>query len=172
MKNFIVILFMTGCLQVSGAGQKVPKATPSGLEPKEKVEDRRITFRYTVVADTSDVQKYVNEGLKEGKDYRSIVILMEDTAFSLENLKTLFALLSRRYSDRTGLYARVFTSLDAIPTPEEYDKMSLYGPLENYRKYKNAYFSRDARGNFITYEIPGVIGPKEVFLGLTDSKGQ
>jgi len=123
-------------------------------------------FRYTIVAETSGVQRYVNEG----RDYRYIVVLLEDAAFTEANLKTLFFLLSKRYDDRTGLYARIFTSLEAIPTPEEYDRMDLYGPVANYRQYKNAYFSRDSRGNVIRYEIPGKIKLKDIFLGSNDSR--
>ena len=121
-----------------------------------------LEFRYTIVADASRIQRYVNSV----GDYRHIVILIEDDAFDEQNLRKLFYHLSRRYEDRTGLYADVYTTLDAVPTPEEYDQMNLYGPKKDYRLYKNAQLSRNRSGYAITIEIPGTVKRKRVWLGF------
>lgn len=164
MKTLFVVLLaiVTFTSNTNGQKQDVSTERTSEFAKEEKVVIP--PFRYTIVAVTSKIQRDVDQD----RDYRHLVILMEDAAFTVENLKILFNLLSQRYSDRTGLYSRVFTSLEAIPTPEEYDMMNLYGPVENYRQYKNAYFSRDKRGKIIRYEIPGKIKLQQIFLGYFD----
>lgn len=137
-------------------GTKMSKASAQSCEE----------FRYVIIAETSAIQRFVNKG----PESRDIVVLMQEDAFNEENLKKLFFMLSERYKDRPRLYARVFTTLAAIPTPEEYDRMNLYGPLENFRQFKNAYFSRDDRGNIIRYEIPGRVDLKQIFLGHGQNK--
>lgn len=164
MKLFFVALITVVAFTVNHYGQEKP-ATSGGQKECQKDERPLIPpFRYTIVAETSKIQRFVNEG----RDSREIVVLMEDAAFVEENLKILFNLLSRRYSDRSGLYVQVHTSLDAIPTPEEFDMMNLYGPLENYRQFKNAFFSHDNRGKSVQYEIPGKIKPQYIYLGPSD----
>lgn len=160
MRVFYFMLLVTLFGTLNASGQKQDKLSKSASkQPSQSVESDG-KFRYVIIADTSEIQQFVNDN----RDSRDIVVLMEDAKFNEENLKTLFFLLSKRYSDRTVLFARVYTSLEAIPTPEEYDMMDLYGPVENYRKYKNAYFSRGLRGNIIHYEIPGKVKLQQLYL--------
>jgi hypothetical protein len=121
-------------------------------------------IRYTIVADTSPVQIFVNRE----KDTRRVFVLLRDEDFNEGCLRTLLKLLSERYSEHPWLSVRVFTSLEAIPTPEDFDNMRLYGPLPNYREFKNAYLARDPRGMTITYEIPGKVPSRHLFVGPTE----
>ncbi len=91
-------------------------------------------------------------------------VLMDDEAFSEKNLITLFKLLNDRFADRPTLFVNVYTSLDAVRTPEEYDRTDLAGPSEDYFKYKWASFSRNGNGERFRYGIPNSVKSKEVII--------
>jgi len=120
-------------------------------------------FRYVVVRDTSEIQRYVNE-----PDRASLEVLLDEPAFTEKNLLQLFKLLAERYREPL-VHIWLFTSLDAIRTPEEWDRTNLWGPVENYAKYKYAVFIRDGNGERFIYGIPGVIDSKEVRTKSADS---
>ena len=48
-------------------------------------------------------------------------MLLDPKSFSEENLKQLFALLSKRFPEPTELVVNVYTDLEDIMTPEEGD---------------------------------------------------
>lgn len=123
-------------------------------------------FRYTIVAETSRVQRFVNSR----NDRRDVFVLLDDQAFNENNLRTLLKLLSDRYEEFPWLAASVFTSLEAVPTPEEFDRMGLYGPRPNYKDFKYAFLKRDPRGMTITYQIPGEISSRHIFVGPVPKK--
>ncbi len=132
---------------------------------QQVTRDENDEFRYVIIADATEIQRSVNDN----KYYRNLIVLIDESGFNESNLKTLFNLLSKRFNDRPGLYVNVITSLEAIPTPEEFDKMDLFGLRPNYREFKNAFFSRAPRGNVIRYEVPGKLPVRELFL-VDDSK--
>lgn len=115
----------------------------------EKSPDTR--FRYVIVKGVSEIEEFVNSD----PDDLSIEVLMEDRAFSEKNLKILFRLLGDRYKSKKALSIDVFTSLDAILTPEENDRQPLKGPISDYRKYKFAFYVRNGFGERFSYGIPG-----------------
>jgi hypothetical protein len=102
-----------------GYGQKPVMSGTAGHNSNQHVNrDENDEFRYVIIAETSNIQRFVNES----KHYRNLIVLIEESGFNESNLKTLFKLLSKRFDDRPGLYVNVITSLEAIPTPEEFDK--------------------------------------------------
>ena len=110
-------------------------------------------FRYVIVAGVTKLDKYVNRF----DDSLSMEVLVEDKAFNEKNLRELFGLLSKRFPSQNVLSAWVYTSIDAIKTPEENDHSDLKGPIKNYRQFKYAFFSRRPNkcDSFITYAYPG-----------------
>lgn len=125
-----------------------------------KQNDTRSPFRYVIVSDVTELQKRVNDN----PHYWELEVLMEDKAFNEKNLNELFTLLSKRFSARPGLFVNVFASMEALQTPEEYDRAILWGLKENYRDYKYAIFSRNGYGERFTYGIPGLVEHKEVTI--------
>jgi hypothetical protein len=89
-----------------------------------------------IVAGVTDLDKYVNRF----DDDLYIEVLIEDAAFNEDNLRNLFKMLSERFADQSVLSVWVYTSMDAIKTPEETDHSRLKGPIDNYKKYKFAHF--------------------------------
>ena len=146
----ILLLMMFGV----AAGQQIPN--PTAKAPSDDLEQPQ--FRYVIIAGVSKAEKYANRG----PHYYIMDVLMEDKAFNEKNLTLLFRLLSRRFSDRPGLFINVYTSLDAIRTPEEYDATDLAGPRDDYHKYKFAFFLRNASGESYRYGIPNVIDSAQV----------
>lgn len=118
-------------------------------------------FRYVIVADVTDLQKYINKG----PGYRDVVVVMEEKAFNERNLTELFGWLSKRFDDRPGLRVSVTTSMEAVRTPEEYDQISLGGGLNEKRyDFPHAFYSHNGYGGQFWYGIPGKIDRKDVIL--------
>ena len=73
-------------------------------------------FRYVIIENR--VEKDPNT-----TETRLVVeVLLDRKAFSEENLRVLFKLISRRFPDAEVLDAWVYTSLEQAPTPEERDE--------------------------------------------------
>ena len=118
-------------------------------------------FRYVIVADVTDLQKYINEGSCS----RDVVVVMEGKAFNEKNLTELFRLLSKRFDDRPALYVSVTTSMDTVRTPEEYDQIDLGGGLNEKRgDFPYSFYSRNGYGEQFWYSIPKKINRKVVVL--------
>lgn len=161
MKNLLfVCLFVCSLTTVLVAQKKVPRSTSGKGQSAGEITNSRSPFRYVIVAGVSETEKYANRG----PHYYVMDVLMEDQAFKEENLKLLFRLLSDRFTDRPGLFINVFTSLDALRTPEEYDETPLAGPISEYHKYKFAFFSRHPGGESFQYGIPNVLKPTRVVM--------
>lgn len=124
--------------------------------------DPKTPFRYVIVKGVSEVQQ-LNADATDGED---MVILMEDRSFNEKNLTKLFALLRARYPNRF-LYAEVYTTLDAILTPEEADQLVMNGPIDNYRKFKYAFYILNGFGEWFRYGQPGQ-KEKEVTLSTPE----
>jgi len=52
---------------------------------------------------------------------RGVDVLLDPKSFSEENLKQLFAMLSKRFPEPAKLIVNVYTDLEDIMTPEEGD---------------------------------------------------
>jgi hypothetical protein len=131
-----------------------------GAENKSSEGISRAPFRYIVVAGVSTIERKVNNN----PHYYALDVLMEDQAFNEANLRVLFRLLSKRFNDRAALFVDVYTSLEAIRTPEEYDEVDLVGPVGDYYKYKYAFFSRNRNGERFQWGIPNQAPPSEVII--------
>lgn len=122
-------------------------------------EEFRAPFRYVIIAGVSRIEKYRNEN----PDSAYIEVLMEDKAFNEKNLKILFELLSKRFTEKWGLSVTVYTTLDALYTPEENDVLDLKGITEEHqKKYKWAIFNRNGHGEYFWYGMPNDISGKRV----------
>ncbi|MGD9560964.1 MAG: hypothetical protein AB7F88_01945 [Pyrinomonadaceae bacterium] len=154
MKRLFFVCVIAGTLAHSLIAQDT--GAPTGNT------NSRSPFRYIIVSGVSRIEKYANRG----PEYYVMDVLMEDSAFNEANLKILFGLLSKRFQDRPGLFVHVFTAMDAIRTPEEYDGTSLWGPVEDYHKYKFAFFTRNGYGESFRYGIPGLVKPTVVTIKL------
>jgi|SRR5215203_4528485 len=134
------------------------QAQQEGVE----TETFRSAFRYVLIGRESEIEQYVN---RLPEDFLSLEVLMDDKTFNEKNLKTLSELLSRRYATAQSLNVYIYTSLDAIKTPEENDRSNLKGPVDNYFKFKRAEFTRNAFGNeWFQYWIPKSVDGKVVVL--------
>jgi len=155
MRNlfFIIITLVAATFSF---GQKPDVGPGEVIEP----EAYRSPFRYLIVRDVAELQKFVNKDDK----VLSLDVLMEDAAFNERNLTDLFSLLSKRFSEHRSLYIYVFTSMQALRTPEEYDRAPLWGPVEKYKKFKYARFSRNDYGERFEYGIPGRTESGEVII--------
>lgn len=154
----VVILFFS----VGVTAQKTKKKNNRLNNNTVKIADDEIRspFRYVIISGVSDIEKLVNSD-EESLD---IVVLMEDKAFNEKNLIILFDLLSERFRERPALGVEVYTTLEAIRTPEEYDREDLYGPIENYKKFKWAIYNRNGNGEYFSYGMPGLFNEKYVVI--------
>ncbi len=156
MKMAKVLFLLILCLFFQTTFSQTDTAS-TGDEIREPEPDKnpfRSPFRYVIVAGVSDVDKYVNRNPSSILD---LEVLIDDAAFNEKNLRYLFKLLSERFPNSKLLTIDVFTTLDAIKTPEEMDHKYLKGPIENYKEYKYAFFYRrpDKCDSNIYYGVPG-----------------
>jgi hypothetical protein len=88
-----------------------------GQKQQQKYADWRSSqFRYIIHANDANLDN-------PAKPIRRVVhVLLDRDAFGLENLKKLFALVSKRFPQPDWLEVWVRTSLIQIPTPEEKDE--------------------------------------------------
>jgi|GEM_PF-3437244 len=142
-------------------GLRATQGTPP-MQKASELKRFRSSIRYAIVG--NDVANITGDR----KDARRFVgVLMDEKAFSEENLRSLFPLLSKRFPDPQRLTVHVFTSLEQVRTPEESDTGGISeGPsdfsLDNYHR---ALFIRDDGNELIRYstELP-VRGLRTVVL--------
>jgi hypothetical protein len=128
----------------------------------QKSDVYRSPFRYIIVSGETNLERYVN---RNAGDFLIIEVLLDDKDFNENNLKILSELLSKRFSSAKVFTAYIYTSLEAIKTPEENDRTNLKGPVDEYFKYKRAEFSRNSFGNeWFEYWIPNLIDGKVIVL--------
>ncbi|MDQ3633577.1 MAG: hypothetical protein M3405_03585 [Acidobacteriota bacterium] len=132
-----------------------------GTESQDEIV-KTAPFRYVIVAGVSRLEKHIN---RDPENSLYLEVIMEDSAFNEKNLKTLFKLLDKRFNKTNSLYIEVYTSLGAILTPEENDRLDLKGSIDDVeKKYKIAkYFRLKDKDKSFTYSIPGMDG-KEVLI--------
>ena len=111
MRNLIfsiLVFFFVGVGSASVYAQS-PKRT--------EYNSFRSKFRYVVVY--SELERSV----KKGKyDTRFVDVLIDKRAFSVQNLRILFDLLSKRFPKPHTLFVTVYTDLEDIETPEEHER--------------------------------------------------
>lgn len=111
MRVILTITTLFGLLFVSGSFATVNSTRRS---QSTNLRPHRSPFRYVITS--NDV---VGRGRKRRGSYRTVGVLLEEKAFSEENLKVLFNLLTRRFVQPNDMNVWVSTNLEQIPTPEE-----------------------------------------------------
>jgi hypothetical protein len=109
----------------------------------------RSEFRYVILTDDVETiaRKYRTRGVR---------VLMDDKAFSEENLTKLFNLLLKRYPEPDWMVVSVMTSLEQVATPEEVDREIIMSHTNNhpeYDLYNNAVLIRQGENEFFRYTI-------------------
>lgn len=102
------------------------------------------SFRYVII------NNEVTNDLDLSDDgYRYVEVLLDDKAFSEENLGKLFELVSKRFPTPKVLHVQVYTSLEDVETPEEREegKISEVSADPSADNYHRAFYLRDADGN-------------------------
>jgi hypothetical protein len=166
-KRWILIII---CLILSSpitifSQRKIDKSKTKNKAKKE-AEEFKSPFRYIIVSGVTEIEKYSNND--DGENF-SMVVLIEDKAFNEKNLRILYNLLDKRFNQSPGLYVEVYTSLNAIRTPEEYEHINNVGPIDNYFKYKWAFFIRNGYGKWFEYGIPKIVEEKRVEIGTCET---
>lgn len=140
-----VLIVLAFCCLAFGQERNEAATMNTGLDDSPK-------FRYTIVAKTSEIQRFVE---KATNSY-DLMILLEPSELNEANLRKLFNLLETRFCDRSKMSAWVFTSLEQVPTPEEFDRMDLYGPRKGFENQGYATLIRYPGGEkSISYRVPG-----------------
>ncbi len=112
----------------------------------------RSPFRYAIIWD--HVGEYGNYPAGPTRKSRGVDVLLDPKSFSEENLKQLFALLSKRFPEPTELLVSVYTDLEDIMTPEEGDFIWENCTLDLAKltpKYPWAFYMRTSDSEHFTY---------------------
>ncbi|MEW5980511.1 MAG: hypothetical protein AB1898_32395 [Acidobacteriota bacterium] len=104
--TLVLCVYCHGVCQAQDYG---PGGHPEKLPPYDW---RTAKFRYVIFDN-----KVVDYG--ESSTWREVGVLLDREAFSLDTLKELFRLVSRRFPSPPSLHVMVYTSLVDVPTPEE-----------------------------------------------------
>jgi hypothetical protein len=137
--NLTIFLFL-GCFIVAN-GQKTRVAK------QENKSDS--SFRYVIFENTLDEDE--NPELNR----RIVEVLLEKKAFSEKNLKTLFALVSKRFPEPNLLFVNVYIHLEQIATPEEKDGGATSESKEvgSFHKYYWAIYLRNDGDEYFRYSL-------------------
>ncbi|HZE71873.1 MAG TPA: hypothetical protein VE135_20380 [Pyrinomonadaceae bacterium] len=124
----------------------------------------RSPFRYAIVSN-----EVIDDSGTPPKDaYRYVEVLLDEKAFSENNLKELFKLVSKRFPKPKVLHVQVYTNLNDVETPEEREgpKMSEVPDDPSQDRYHQASYLRDDDGNeWFTYNPNAPrTGTKKVIL--------
>jgi hypothetical protein len=108
----------------------------------------RSSFRYAIVSN-----EIVNVTGDAADAFRYVVVLMDQKAFSEENLKELFKLVSARFPTPNRLDVQVYTNLEQVETPEEHEQGKVAESPDNpvIDKYHWALFIRSQGNELIRY---------------------
>ena len=110
----IVFLLLFVCAVSTQA--QTPQFALSQQKAHSRGDWRTSPFRYLIF------ENVVQNDDSGGSASRDVAILMEEKAFSVENLKKLYHLVSRRFPNPQLLNIWIETSLVQVPTPEEKDE--------------------------------------------------
>lgn len=103
--NFCYLFFLCMVLQVSSQHKTVIQNTKSER-----------SFRYVIFSNL--IQEFDDSKLNS----RNIDILMDEKAFSEDNLVKLFFMISKRFPEPEFLNVSIYTNLEQTSTPEEMDQ--------------------------------------------------
>jgi hypothetical protein len=108
MRRILFITLLHICLLLQSTQALYSRSAPQD----RRIDERHISdFRYII---------FSNEVDKRFKEHtRNVGVLMDKDAFTEDNLKKLYALISKRFSEPSWLRVWVRTSLWDIATPEE-----------------------------------------------------
>jgi hypothetical protein len=106
------------------------------------VDDLRSRFRYVIVS--GEIEARLSK-----QEKRHVEVLIEEGAFSANNLRELFKLVSARFKLPKQLNVHVYTSLQDIPTPEEREAPAISERQDtaSLEMHAQAFFYRDGQGN-------------------------
>jgi hypothetical protein len=109
-----------------------------GSQKLVKNKNKRAAFRYVIISNKVD-------NVDPNNSFRAVEVLLDEKAFSEENLKKLFLQVSKRYPEPEWLKIHVYTSLEQVPTPEESEQPAISEDYDNpYNdKYHWAFFMRE-----------------------------
>ncbi len=107
MPLFFLIFELQGA-----SGYAVKKSASPVVQNKR---ENQSPFRYIIIYNE------VESGKNVTFPRRTVSVLLDDKAFSEENLIELFKLISIRFPKPKWMHVDVYTSLEQIPTPEEED---------------------------------------------------
>lgn len=122
----------------------------SNKQQQEKNKDwRTAEFRYLIYENNLD-------DTDPGIPSREVAVLLDEKAFSVDNLRKLLVLVSRRFPNPESLDIWIETNLLQIPTPEEKDGgLSSERGLDPHReKHPRALLTRRKDSELIRY-TPG-----------------
>ncbi|MFL6229112.1 MAG: hypothetical protein ACJ741_10065 [Pyrinomonadaceae bacterium] len=130
--------------------------TTRGLSNHERLYHS--PFRYVIVHDE------IKEDVDAKFTNRQVEVLLDEKSFSEETLKTLFRLLSKRFSQPDRLDVEVYTSLEQIDTPEERELGRVFAETINGRgkpsaeelvekKYPHAILMRQDGNELFRYTV-------------------
>ena len=111
------------------------------------------SFRYAIVR--SEVSKALPA--------RQVWVLMEERAFTEENLKSLYQFVVKRFPEPYQMDIWVYTSLQDVPTPEEADSdegMSEVKDAPPLSGAPTAVCVRNEKTEYINYFFPRSEGPR------------
>ncbi len=132
----------------------------------------RSPFRYAIVSNERE-----GRGRKRADGYRYVEVLLDERAFSEENLRELFRLISKRFPQPRVLHVQVYTNLEDVETPEEREmpKASEASLDTSLDRYHQAFFLRDSEASeWFTYNPspPGTEMRKVLLKGAEGRKGR
>lgn len=161
MKSNLIVSSVLVFILVSGFafGQSKPLSSGKNIKSVAQSSLSEAPFRYVIIAGTSEIELFVNDD-----NYVCFEVLMEERSFTEKNLIILYKLLDDRFKAKPNFSLHVTTTLAALRTPEEFDQLGLWGPVEDYQKYKFAFFHRSPSGKRINYSIPRKVRDKTVWI--------
>lgn len=110
----------------------------------------RSDFRFVILSD----EVYDATGKKDMT--RSMQVLMDDKAFSEENLTKLFKLLLKKYPKPNWMDVSVVTNLEQVATPEESEREMIMSHTNNHPEfglYNHAILRRHGGDEFFRFTI-------------------
>jgi len=134
--NLSILLLLSFCLLTSS----------QTLCGQDKRESNPPSFRYVIIENRLD------EDANTGEKCRVVEVLLNQRAFSENNLRLLFQLVSNRFADDQRLDVWVHTSLEQAPTPEERDAgATSEDPDESTKHFYWAWYLRSPDDEFFRY---------------------
>ena len=118
---------------------------------------KEVSAQYRLRASSSFRYAIVRNEIAKALPVRQVWVLMEEKAFTEENLKSLYQLVIKRYPEPYQMDIWVYTSLQDVPTPEEADSdegMSEAKDAPPLSGAPTAVCVRNEKGEYINYFYP------------------